>query len=378
MLESTKLATDSANNLSRNNELSISEFESGKIVLDSLPRMIFVELSENCNLRCPMCRSAYTNSAEQNMKWELYQRIADELFPTAEVVDLRGWGESTLHPDFLSCVKYALKFGVELKIITNLSIPDQGLWRFLVESNFRIGVSFDGSTKSSFEILRKGASFDNVLRNLEVISKRATELNRLNNVYLLCVAQGANVTELRKIVEIASVFRIPTVRFSPITTEEGDLNNLKNHKQTTQRALREVLQTGAQLGVDVELTASLIEGGDPELAAKRCIHPWMYCYINYRGEVGFCDHLIGPSARKYLFGNLATNTFKEIWNNEAFRALRASHNDWRNGIAGRFEECKWCYKNRFIDLEDLVYPAYASYRSSNPMSTHQPSVIKSS
>ena len=43
-----------------------------------------------CN-ECEMCRAAGPFQASRNMSFDIFRRIADELFPYAQIVDLRGW-----------------------------------------------------------------------------------------------------------------------------------------------------------------------------------------------------------------------------------------------------------------------------------------------
>ena len=81
--------------------------------------MIFVELTENCNCRCEMCRPLYKNSPDKNMSFPLYKKIADTLFPYANCVDFRGWGESLINSNFQKYVEYAKQYPIsQFKIIT--------------------------------------------------------------------------------------------------------------------------------------------------------------------------------------------------------------------------------------------------------------------
>jgi len=87
---------------------------------------------------------------------------------------------------------------------------------------------------------------------------------------------------------------------------------------------------------------------------NRCSHPWEYCYIDYAGNVGYCDHLIGHSA--LMLGNLASSTFDEIWNGSKFLELRTLHVNARKGgtdeLNSLFPHCNWCYQRRYVDFED--------------------------
>jgi len=116
------------------------------------PKTLFMELTRNCNGLCAMCtRQKYKELQKYDGKWNmpfsLFKKIADELFPHADYVDLRGFGESTMLPNFLDFLDYTKKFGCGLGLVTNLTVRDDKIWEELVKANVHLGISFDGSTK---------------------------------------------------------------------------------------------------------------------------------------------------------------------------------------------------------------------------------------
>ena len=47
-----------------------------------------------------MCRNPGEVPATLRMSDEMFARVEDELFPTADLIDLRGWGESLILRNF--------------------------------------------------------------------------------------------------------------------------------------------------------------------------------------------------------------------------------------------------------------------------------------
>ncbi len=107
----------------QNRQLNLAEFGRRQARLESLPRALFIELTENCNLSCPMCRSAGPFDRAKNMDPAIFAKVADALFPTAEIVDLRGWGESTILRNFPDYVERTLAHGCRIRLVTNLTVP---------------------------------------------------------------------------------------------------------------------------------------------------------------------------------------------------------------------------------------------------------------
>jgi radical SAM protein with 4Fe4S-binding SPASM domain len=94
----------------------------------------------------------------------------------------------------------------------------------------------------------------------------------------------------------------------------------------------------------------------------KCVHPWMYTYITYAGDVGFCDHLIGRD--DMTSGNMLDRPFEEIWNSPPLVTFRADHLAKREGHH-YFEHCAWCFKNRYGDFEHQIRPDLESILVTN-------------
>src|SRR5690349_6706086 len=104
-----------------NRRLNLREYSEGKTELISRPRYVLVELTQGCNLRCPMCRPEIVSTKGKSMSRERFWRIANELFSTAEMVDLRGWGESLILPDVEEFIRTTTRYGTAIRFVTNLS-----------------------------------------------------------------------------------------------------------------------------------------------------------------------------------------------------------------------------------------------------------------
>jgi MoaA/NifB/PqqE/SkfB family radical SAM enzyme len=325
--------------------------------------MLFIELTENCNLSCTMCRSNGPFDRAKNMSEELFDSIGAALFPSAEVVDLRGWGESTILKGFSRFVEKTLDYGCRIRLVTNGTVPNEAMWRRLVRTGSLIAVSFDAAEPATFAALRPGAKLDIILKNLEImVDEGHTSGIGTDNIHLNVVVQPGALAELSGIVRHAARLGL-RVQLNPVTLDENDPENLRFHLPELADELRGMAESAADLGVDVQINAAL----DPQWALrdhadKTCTHPWMYAYVNYAGRVGFCDHLIGSSVSQYLLGDLRANPFTEIWNNDAYQKLRGEHAAGVEAISHQYEECRWCYRNRYVDFDDISYPPYARHR----------------
>jgi MoaA/NifB/PqqE/SkfB family radical SAM enzyme len=348
------LSIDYTTQRQHNKILNYQEYASGKIFLESKPRILFMEITRNCNFYCWMCRQKNKWKKDWDMDWLLFKEVADELFPYVEIVDLRGWGESTLLPWFSTAVEYSRSFGCQVKLYTNLSVTNKKILRTLVANDAWIAVSFDGASKQTFESLRKGADYSKIMENLDFLVDLSVKMDKpLDRLYLSVTVQQDNLHEITEIISIAHKYQLGCVKLFPVICEHDSPKHLGNSISRLVNTIDNIYDVSRELNMPVEFGASLDQSiALPDHLLKKCMHPWSHGYISCQGGVGFCDHLIGND--NYVFGNLREANFHSIWNNERFRNLRREHGGGENSISGNHDACKWCFKNRYVDIEHLL------------------------
>jgi len=327
--------------------LNISEFQQEKIALKSYPTNLYIELTRNCNSLCQMCARSFgpeefkSYSPLHNMDFEFFKRIADELFPTALEVDLRGFGESTILPDIEKYIDYALKFSTQYILVTNLTKKDDKLWEKLIKNKFIIGISFDGATKTVYEKIRRGSRFDDVMHNLKLVSDLSKKYKN-NNIFLMVCVQKDNLSEIHKIVKLAAKLNISEVELNPVGKPEFSTNSLP--KEKVRKEVIKCISIAKENRVKLTMSGSFGLGRvekqiQPKLQGK-CPRPWSYAYITYDGKLGPCNHRFNPPL---VFSDLKKKNFAESWNSIGFKVFRGTiHSEHR------FGKCNWCYENRYF------------------------------
>lgn len=340
----------------RNQELNIAEYQRGATALESQPLALFLELTQNCNLSCPMCRFGEKYDPVLNMEQEVFDRLTEELFPYAHLVDLRGWGESTMLPKFGEFVARALQHRVQLRLVTNGMVNRKPVWDMMMRAHAVVMVSCDAASPELFAKLRAGGTLERLVHTVRtLVEARDRHGAPRDNICLNAIASMDNLDELPDIVRLAARLDVSTVVIHPIVTGLDDPSHLRNDLPRTQRAYEEAAETGRREGVVVQVGAA----PDPSLAVPdmvrrpACMHPWSYAYIRYDGAVGFCDHLIGGDG-EYTLGSLRENTFDEIWNGEKWQDLRRAH--LSGNIPDEYLPCRYTYAQRYVDFEHLVHP----------------------
>ncbi|MFH1231832.1 MAG: radical SAM protein [Planctomycetota bacterium] len=149
--------------------------KSGKI--RRFPSNIFVELTNICNLKCPICPSRNMKREKGYMDFELYKKIIDECSGYENVdIMLHMFGEPLLHKDLIKMMRYGKRYSnIKLAFSTNATLLDYERSKELIDAGLDgIHFSLDGFTKETYEAIRVGAQFERTVNNI----KQFLELHR--------------------------------------------------------------------------------------------------------------------------------------------------------------------------------------------------------
>ena len=340
-----------------NQRLNSYEYQNEKIFLESYPKILFVELTQNCNLACKMCRTSTSYQKQLNMRNETFKNIQTQLFQYASVVDLRGFGESTILDDFENKLYETHKYGVKTRLVTNAISIKPNIWKALFETNTTIIISVDAITDTLIKKLGRGSYY-----KLEKSLNQALKLKQNNEggeIFINTIVSSLNLEEISEIVSFAKKYPISRITLFPVVATPDNPFHLSHREADVSVFLEQAIKKAKENNIELRLGASLHE----EYAVnkgliQRCSHPWEYCYIDYQGNIGYCDHLIGHSA--LTIGNINEKPFKDIWNCNELQNIRKMHSNRqglnRNLLQEKLPHCNWCYNRRYIDFEDDITP----------------------
>ncbi len=142
------------------------------------PVQVDVEISNGCNLSCPMCfrgkaefKKKYKN-IDLLMKESLFKKIIDEIGGKVPALRLSLRGESTLHPKLAEFVKYAKDAGIgEVSFLTNGSKLTEKYFEELVGAGVDwITISVDGINET-YESIRRPLRFQETLDRIKGLNR---------------------------------------------------------------------------------------------------------------------------------------------------------------------------------------------------------------
>jgi len=278
----------------------------GSSRLSGLPVEYIVETTAKCNLYCPMCPRETHKQPKEDMTDEIFTSLVNESGRSAEHMMLIGLGEPLLDPKIFDRIEYCARHRVSTLLSTNGTLLDEeSTERLLTGPLAHITLSFDGSTKESFEYYRKGARFEKVRDNFVRFARRKHDLNAPVQVVVQMVRMERNAGEVDDFVRFWKA--VPGVDEVRIKEDETNL-----------------MQPEA--------------GHEASDWKHPCHYLWRGpAYVKHNGDVYPCcqSYMLDGSP----IGNIGTQPLEEIWNGAPMRRLREMH---VSGRAGEIDMCARC------------------------------------
>jgi radical SAM protein with 4Fe4S-binding SPASM domain len=231
---------------------------------------------------------------------------------TARLVILQGWGESLLHPDILWMVETCKAQGAMVGILTNGTLLDAGVSSALVDLQAEfLAVSLDAATPQTFKEVR-GGDFDSVIAN---VARLAEEKRRRNSRYPMlqfsfCVMKK-NLHEITKLVDLAEEHGVDEIVLNNLIVYSPDMQ-----EQTVYDIPEEVDAVHREVKAKAESKGILLFYNGVNRIDHEPDCPFRNFAVLADGSVGPCG------AQRVVLGNIADSPLRELWNGEAYRAMR--------------------------------------------------------
>lgn len=296
----------------------------GKPMQWGLPIAISFEPTTSCNLRCPECPSGLRSFSRPTgmLEEDLFRKVIDEMSRDLWYLIFYFQGEPYLHPKFTELVKYASDRGIYTATSTNAHYLTDINAKKTVESGLdRLIISIDGSSQEVYEQYRKGGKLEKVLegaRNM-VKWKRELKSNTPHLIFQFLVVKP-NQHQIDEVKKLAEEIGIDEVGLK--TAQIYDYENGNDLIPTIDKYSRYELQSDGKYTIKNELL-------------NHCWKLWHSCVITWDGSVVPCCF---DKDAWYKMGNLQQESFKSLWNNEAYKKFRSTVLRSRSEI----EMCKNC------------------------------------
>jgi MoaA/NifB/PqqE/SkfB family radical SAM enzyme len=323
----------------------LSDAEHQQTHVGALPRCVFIEVTNHCNLSCPACvRTFQRQEAPKSLTLDAFVALVEQ-FPGMERAVLHGIGEPLLHPQLTTMIRHLKARGVYVLFNSNATLLTPDLQEALVHSELdEYRISLDSAHAERYARLRGRPLYERVVENLRGLAATKERLgSALPRTSIWCIGMKENIGELPDLVRLAAELAVPEVYVQRLvyplqrdgrSDAPGPQQALFGHLRPAEREIiAECTRLSAELGIAFRASGATdpadslsAEGNPREQPWLACRRPWTTAYITANGNALPC--CIAPFAtanyRELILGNVWRTGFAEIWNNNAYRAWRAA------------------------------------------------------
>jgi radical SAM protein with 4Fe4S-binding SPASM domain len=312
------------------------------------PRIFHLELSSSCNLNCTMCprgKLHLWSRKNKHLPFSLVKKMYERGdFSGTKALELFGFGEPTLNPEFKKITRFLSDKGIYLSISTNGQSKDIfKTAKLLLDSGLDyITIPLDSFDSFSYRKIRIGGTLYHLL-NL-----------------IFCIFAELKIRESKKFTTTKKI-KTPVICLQMIEMEENK-DEFPRFKETCEELfigdayLKELYREdkiifktvfldtiGSTIMLDDE---NLIKNDTPD----PCISLWYGAMVLSNGDVVPCDRDF--NGRNPL-GNLHKESFHEIFNGEKMRDYRRKN--MIEGKKGLPHNCKICQERNLQNMRFIPW-----------------------
>jgi len=283
------------------------------------PYQVQIESTSLCNSRCLHCEHKDLKRPYASMEMSLYKKIINEIFQYKKYckrITLSLIGEPLLDPTFFEKVRYAkYKKIPSVSIYCNASLLTADNCKKLINSRLdKVIFSVDGATKESFESVRVGLSYFQVVEN---IKRLATMKKKL---YIK-----------KPLIEVQMVI-------TPFNRNEQELFDRTWKGIADKHFTRKMHVWGGKTLKKEIIDNSRSQTKEQQSLLVPCFYLWKSMIISQSGKVALC--CIDAHIHEEI-GDLKKQSIYEIWHGKRLGEIRKKH------LTGKMNEISLCRQCNF-------------------------------
>jgi len=299
-------------------------------------RLLQVESSIACNLRCVMCPWKEISKQAKNhgiMSQEIWETVRPYLSEVRSI-DFTGGGEPLLQPRLVEWMTEAKTAGCETGVLTNGTLLKKETARQMIRAGIDwICISMDGATADQYEKIRIGSDFERVCENVANIAD--LRAGKVPKTMINFVLMHMNFHQVEEIVRLAARLGVDQVNFKQcdvIRGENGKGYGLFASEETKEvRRLEKALSRARRLAKKLKVHTTAF----PFTPEERPVceqDPRDSLFIRHDGEVAPCINLAIGGPTTFLgeevtmptvhLGRLPDSDLLDLWQTETCKFYR--------------------------------------------------------
>lgn len=306
--------------LERESERLVARLEVEKLE-DALyfPQFLQIESTRYCNARCPFCLNGKWDMSAPLMPDNLFDKIAEELRDYKDwirIVDIQRAGEPLTDKKIFHKIKRMKDIGIRfVNLSTNASLLNEERSRKLLEAGLdELLISIDSVEKSTYEKLRIGLDFDQVIENVKRFFRIRDEI------------RPETIIRVRGII----CFDMEDSR------HKGEIERWERFWEPLRKPHDRIYMRRLHTWGNEHVWQERPEAYGREWDYAPCIIPWSTLHITSMGIIPLCG--MDNDAKAHM-GNIYEKSIAAIWRDEGFERVRELHRSGRRNEIGFCQGC---------------------------------------
>jgi MoaA/NifB/PqqE/SkfB family radical SAM enzyme len=339
----------------------------GETDVRAYPYFLCLDPSDKCQLRCPTCPTGIENESRRDksgpsrifraersvLTEDVFSALIDELGEYLFLINFYNYGEPLLNKSLPRFIRRASALDIDTEIHTNLSLPlsDAFIEELLTSGLGHLQASIDGFSQETYERHRVGGDLGLVKRNLERIVAARTRLALSTHISYNFLVFSFNEHELYAARAWAEQLGIDFNDRDAFVDDAGWLPSYRRHEKAVP------IPESIRFKDDVDEGWSPMPVLDEARCPPACGWHHGFSVVTAGGAVSPC---CAVAKDRDDFGVVVPGStrFADVWNNDKFRASRASFAGTRiAGLESLETICTKCPYPAFLQHLYAVYDA---------------------
>ncbi len=197
--------------------------ENSLINLNSDLKILSLGNDYSCNLECPSCRSEIRlmNKSEVEEQIKRFNALMSELGPSLSLIHIAGDGDpfaSQFYHHILNNTAWDKFPLLKIRFQTNGNALTPKKWNSLPtsvkEKVNEIGISIDGATSDTYNRLRLGGNFVDLVENIKYLSKMPERIKQGIKLNLNMIVQNGNYKEMLPLISLGESWGVDLISFT--------------------------------------------------------------------------------------------------------------------------------------------------------------------
>ncbi len=308
-----------------------------------LPKALYIETTNRCNLRCKGCILYKGNwEPDRDMSLQDLVMITDQL-PELENTALHGVGEPLLNQDLFRMITHLKKRSVYVHFNSNGILLDEKRQGAIIDSGLdELRISLDAASPKVYKVIRDSNKFPQIVQNLQSLRKLQKTGGAVTpKLSIWFLGTRENIAELPDLLRLAAQIEIEEIHLQRLVYFQDHQGygvarrekTLRDSDEKTLELIRSSRLLAEQLGIHFNASglADPLESVQTDTAGTKpwsnCYRPQTLMYITANGNVLPC--CISPFSTidhsSTILGNVFESSLEEIWSGPIYRRFREQH-----------------------------------------------------